>query len=158
MANPTAIDAKEKYNEFLKKTTEAYATLIEQNPTARDVANTVQKAVEQVEALCSEHPVLCGLVATGLVVAIFPSTILGQIGFDKKGPRKGSWTAWIQSTVYGAKVPKGSLFSVLQGWGMVGVLGEGRAVMVGGPVAALLLAQMKRDWSPEGCKVRFVML
>ena len=42
--------------------------------------------------------------------------------------------------------------------GDVGVLGEVTAGMVGGPVAALLLAEMKRDWSLEGCNVRAVML
>ncbi|KAF8422638.1 hypothetical protein EV426DRAFT_702450 [Tirmania nivea] len=153
MAHPTALDAKEKYNELSKQTAEAYAALIKQSPAARNAANTVYNAVEQVDTLCREHPVLCSLAAAGLFGAVFPGTILGSIGFDKEGPRKKSWAAWIQSTVYGAEVPAGSLFSRLQRFGMVGVPGEGRAAMVGGPVAALLLAQMKRDWTPEGCKM-----
>jgi len=161
-AHPTALDAKEKYNELSKRTAEAYAALIEQSPAARDAANTVQKAVEQIDTLCRDHPTLCSWVASGLVWAIFPSTILGSIlpgtilgsiGFDKKGPRKGSLAAWAQSAVYGSTgVPGGSVFSVLQKWGMVGVPGELKATVVGGPAAALLLAQMKRDWSAEGCK------
>ncbi|KAF8459420.1 hypothetical protein BGX38DRAFT_1148528 [Terfezia claveryi] len=151
-AHPTALDAREKYNELSKKSTEAYAALIKQSPAARDAVNTVQKAVEQVDAICRKHPVLCGLVAAGVVTAIFPGMILGLVGFDQKGPRKGSWAALVQSTVYGAKVPKSSLFWALQSWGMVGVPGDVMVRMVGGPVVALLLAQMKRDWSPEGCK------
>jgi len=152
-AHPTARDAKEKYNELSERTTEAYAALIQKNPAARDAANTVKKAVEQVDILCRDHPVQCGLVAAALVGAIFPGMILWSVGFDKAGPRKESGAAWAQSTVYGARVPKGGLFPELQKWGMVGVPGEVRvALVVGGPIAAMLLAQMKRDWSPEGCK------
>jgi len=102
-AHPTALDAKEKYNELLKRTAEAYAALIEQSPAARDAANTVQKAVEQVATLCGDYPMPCH---------------------------------WVAS-----KVSRGSLFSV---WGV--------GMMVGGPSASFLLAQMKRDWSVEGCK------
>ena len=146
-AHPTAIDVKEKYNEISKRTTEAYAALLEQNPIARDAVNAVQKAVEQVDTLCREHPVLYGLLAAGLVKVIFPG-IMRPVGFDKEGPRKGSWAAWFQGGVYGAMVPKGSLFSMLQSWGVLGVPG---GAMVG-PIVALLLAQRRRDWSQEGCK------
>jgi len=111
-AHPTALDAKEKYNEHWKRAIEAYAALIEQSPAARDAANTAQKAVGQAVTLYRNYPMVCSWVASG--------------------------------------VPGGSLFSV---WGMVGVPVEVRAaMMVGRPIAALLLAQMKRDWSPEGCK------
>ncbi|RPB18973.1 hypothetical protein L211DRAFT_853609 [Terfezia boudieri ATCC MYA-4762] len=151
-AHPTALDARETYNELSKKTTEAYAALINQSSAARDAVNIVQKAVEQVDTMCREQPVLCGMVAAGLVMAISPSMILGPVGFDEKGPRKRSWAAFVQSKVYSAMAPKDSLFGVLQSWGMVGMPGDVMVRMVGGPVVALLLAQMKRDWSSEGCK------
>lgn len=151
-AHPTALDAKEKYNELSKQTTEAYAALIAQSPAARNAAKTVQRTLEQADSLCRSHPVLCRLIATKLVTAIFPGAILLPIGFDTQGQWKGSLAASVQSTVYGPTVPRGSPFSVLQSWGMKGVPGEARAAMVGGPIAALLLTQMKRDWTPEGCK------
>jgi len=140
-AHPNASDVKERFNQLSKQTTEAYAALIEQRPAARIAANTVKKAVGQVDALCREHPVLCRLVATGLVNTIFP----GMTGLA------GPLTAWVQSTTHGTYEPKGTLFSVAHRWEMGGVLEAGVGI-VGGPLAALLLARMKRDWSPESCK------
>ena len=137
-ANPTAQDAKKTYGELSKKTAEAYATFIKQSPAARNAAKTVQNAVEQVDTLCKVHPVLCGLISAGLVRAISP------VG---SGPGKMLLTAL-------AKGPKGSLLSVMQGLGMKEVLGEAGSIVVGGPIATLLLARMKRDWSVEGCKER----
>jgi len=145
-AHPTALDAKTKYNELSKQTTEAYAAFIVQSPAARNAANTVQNAVEQADTLCRVHPVLCGLILSGLIKVIFPGTV-----FDKEGPGKKLLEAWAQRTV-GAKESNGSPLLVMQNWGMKGALGEAGPMAVGGPIAALLLARMKRDWSPEGCK------
>lgn len=127
IAHPTALDAKERYNELSKQTTEAFAALISQSPAAK----IVQQAVEQADYQCRNHPALCSF----LVRKAFPkasASVILSLMFDKEGPRKRSWAAWVQSTVYRKMVP-----------------GEVRATMA---VVALLQAQMKRDWSPEGCK------
>jgi len=142
VAHPNASDAKERFHQLSKQTTEAYAALIKQSPAARNAANTVKKAVEQVDALCRERPVLCRWVATGLANKIFP----GMTGLA------GPLTAWVQSTMHGTYEPKGTLFSAAHRWEMGGMPIEAGAAIVGGPVAALLLVQMKRDWSPESCK------
>jgi len=149
VAHPNAADVKERFNQLSKQTTEAYAALIEQRPAARDAANTVKKAVKQVDTLCRERPDLCRWVAATLVNAIFPGMTLLP---DQNGLRQGPLTAWIQSTTHGTYEPEGTLFSVAHRWEMGGVPIKAGVAIVGGPVAALLLLQMKRDWSPESCK------
>ncbi|KAM7183068.1 hypothetical protein V8F33_013826 [Rhypophila sp. PSN 637] len=48
--------------------------------------------------------------------------ILGAFGFGPLGPIAGSLAAFIQSTVYGAAVPAGSLFALLQRLAMTAFL------------------------------------
>lgn len=92
------------------------------------------KASAEAKCFVCEHPVLCTVIALGILVLLMPWA-LEALGFAELGPVEGemdvstrhklqtegslgSFAAWWQAT-YGAGVPAGSLFSFFQRLGMV---------------------------------------
>lgn len=138
LANPNAVDAREKYDAMLKRSNEAYNELLTKSPSARKFAKSTKEAYERYKATCGEYPVTCSLLSGGIAQAIFPSSfILKLFGFTRAGPGAGTLASLIQRKVYGAAVPRGSFFSALQRWAMLGVPSGVEAGVVGTPVALL---------------------
>lgn len=74
------------------------------------------EAAQSVEGFVVEHPVMCTVIALG-VLAIVAPWILEALGFAELGPVEGSFAALWQAR-YAGYVPKGSLFSFFQRLGM----------------------------------------
>ena len=110
-------------------------------PAIRDAYNKAWIAANEIEGFVIQHPVMCTIIALGVLVVIAP-WVIEVLGFAELGPVDGAYTerskcwivgltsrntdyvgigsfaAWWQST-YGGLVPKGSLFSFFQRLGMV---------------------------------------
>jgi hypothetical protein len=110
-------------------------------PAIRDAYNKAWVAANEIEGFVIQHPVMCTIIALGVLVVIAP-WVIEVLGFAELGPVEGAYTersmrwivgltprdtdnvgidsfaAWWQST-YGGLVPKGSLFSFFQRLGMV---------------------------------------
>lgn len=110
-------------------------------PAIRDAYNKAWNAANEIEGFVIQHPVMCTIIALGVLVVIAP-WVIEVLGFAELGPMEGAYTerstcwiigltprntdnvgigsfaAWWQST-YGGLVPKGSLFSFFQRLGMV---------------------------------------
>ncbi|EGP82410.1 uncharacterized protein MYCGRDRAFT_51611 [Zymoseptoria tritici IPO323] len=72
------------------------------------------------EDFANEHPflvsIVCAVVAIGILYLLAP-WIIEALGFTEFGPAAGSFASRWQS-LYGARVPLGSIFSYLQRLGM----------------------------------------
>ncbi|KAF1929466.1 uncharacterized protein M421DRAFT_100559 [Didymella exigua CBS 183.55] len=86
-------------------------------PAVRDAYNKAWQAANEIEGFVIQHPIMCTVIALGVLVVIAPWAI-EALGFAEPGPVEGSFASWWQST-YGGLVPKGSLFSFFQRLGMV---------------------------------------
>jgi hypothetical protein len=101
----------------------------------REVYDKVASVVYSVEGFVRDHPVVCALIALGILVLLAP-WVIEALGFAEGGILEGkyyvagpvrviltsdagSFAAEWQST-YAGFVPKGSLFSLLQRLGMKG--------------------------------------
>ncbi|EUC28109.1 hypothetical protein COCCADRAFT_41324 [Bipolaris zeicola 26-R-13] len=85
-------------------------------PTIHDAYLRAWEAAKSVEGFVVEHPVMCTVIALG-VLAIVAPWILEALGFAELGPAEGSFAAWWQAR-YAGYVPKGSLFSFFQRLGI----------------------------------------
>ncbi|KAF3008601.1 hypothetical protein E8E13_007782 [Curvularia kusanoi] len=86
-------------------------------PAIRDAYHKAWTAANEIEGFVIQHPVMCSIIALGVLVVIAP-WVIEALGFAELGPVEGSFAAWWQST-YEGLVPKGSLFSFFQRLGMV---------------------------------------
>ncbi|GAB7323742.1 hypothetical protein MBLNU13_g07205t2 [Cladosporium sp. NU13] len=84
----------------------------------RETYEKVEVVVNGVEGFVNEHPILCALIALGILVLLAP-WVIEALGFAEGGILEGSFAAEWQSA-YAGFVPKGSLFSLLQRLGMKG--------------------------------------
>ncbi|KAF2629540.1 hypothetical protein BU25DRAFT_408808 [Macroventuria anomochaeta] len=88
-------------------------------PAIRDAYHKVWEVANEIEGFVIQHPVMCTIIALGVLVVIAP-WVVEALGFAELGPVKGSFASWWQIS-YGGLVPKGSLFSFFQRLGMVGL-------------------------------------
>ncbi|KAI4944825.1 hypothetical protein J4E91_008513 [Alternaria rosae] len=86
-------------------------------PTVHTAYTKACEAAQAIEGFVIEHPVMCTVIALG-VLAIIAPWVLEALGFTELGPIEGTFASWWQST-YAGLVPKGSLFSFFQRLGMV---------------------------------------
>lgn len=102
----------------------------------RELYNKVVLVVNDIEGFVKDHPILCALIALGILILVSP-WVIEALGFAEGGilegkkrpsqcaiktvlmPQADSFAAWWQSK-YAGFVPKGSLFSLLQRLGMKG--------------------------------------
>lgn len=84
----------------------------------REVYDKVACVVDGIEGFVKDHPIVCALIALGILVLLAP-WVIEALGFAEGGILEGSFAAEWQST-YAGFVPKGSLFSLLQKLGMKG--------------------------------------
>ncbi|KAF9698082.1 hypothetical protein EKO04_003800 [Ascochyta lentis] len=86
-------------------------------PAVCDAYHKAWDIANDIEGFVIQHPVMCTIIALGVLVVIAP-WVIEALGFAELGPVEGSFASWWQST-YGGLVPKGSLFSFFQRLGMV---------------------------------------
>ncbi|KAI4605939.1 hypothetical protein J4E83_010365 [Alternaria metachromatica] len=97
-------------------TTALRASHEELGPTISSACDTAWEAAQSIEGFVIEHPVMCTVIALG-VLAIVAPWVLEALGFAELGPVEGTFASWWQST-YAGLVPKNSLFSFFQRLGM----------------------------------------
>ncbi|KAK5135237.1 hypothetical protein LTR08_005487 [Meristemomyces frigidus] len=106
------------------------ATGKKMGPALQRAYDIAMDAAQKMEEFASEHPVLtgvfCAVVALGVLVLLWPA-IVEVLGFGELGPIAGSFAAGWQS-LYGGRVPYGSIFSYLQRLGMTFKPTSGRCV------------------------------
>jgi hypothetical protein len=100
----------------------------------KEAYDTVLEVALAVEGFVTDHPVFCTVIAIGILVLLAPWAI-EALGFAELGPIGGTYFPLSKSPimsltvslgsyaarwqmVYGAEVPKGSLFSLFQQLGM----------------------------------------
>ncbi|TEB38453.1 hypothetical protein FA13DRAFT_1726126 [Coprinellus micaceus] len=114
----------------------------------QDARQPVKDVVLFSAKIIDDHPCLFELVALTLVLEIpglwLIQPILGVVGFSTNGPVKGTLAARIQSKVYGARVPKGSVFSKLQKAGMSGFWVSNRLRLGTAAAVAQVLARCNK--------------
>ncbi|KAJ4337557.1 hypothetical protein N0V95_008295 [Ascochyta clinopodiicola] len=86
-------------------------------PAIRDAYHKAWSVADNIEGFVVQHPVMCTVIAFGVLVIIAP-WVIETLGFAELGPVEGSFASWWQS-MYGGLVPKGSLFAFFQRLGMV---------------------------------------
>jgi hypothetical protein len=86
-------------------------------PAVKEAMDKAMAVLETVEGFVKEHPVMCTVIALGVLVILAPWAV-EALGFGELGPIEGTFAAAWQSR-YAGYVPKGSLFSFLQRCGMV---------------------------------------
>ncbi|KAG1888710.1 hypothetical protein F4604DRAFT_1899670 [Suillus subluteus] len=85
--------------------------------------------------LVEQHPDIANILLLVLIAELFPlllpeigalrqrwllRSLLRMFGFGPKGPIKGGIAAWLQRWIFGATIPGGSWFAVLQHLAMIG--------------------------------------
>ncbi|KAJ7142401.1 hypothetical protein C8R44DRAFT_760602 [Mycena epipterygia] len=96
---------------------------------AADLENDSQSIGDNLRRFRTEHPYAAAAAGLGLVavggITVAPAILVGTLnvlGFSASGVVGGSIAAWIQSTVYGAAVSSGSLFSLAQSAAAGGIM------------------------------------
>ncbi|KAM0721323.1 hypothetical protein Q7P37_003027 [Cladosporium fusiforme] len=103
--------------DFARAVFEALQTAIEtarpMGDALREIYDEVILVVNDIEGFVRGHPILCALIALGILVLLSP-WVIEALGFIEGGILEAdSFAAWWQSK-YAGFVPKGSLFSLLQ--------------------------------------------
>ncbi|KAF2116501.1 hypothetical protein BDV96DRAFT_630885 [Lophiotrema nucula] len=91
-------------------------TLNKLKPVLKEALDKTWEVAKEIEGFVQEHPVMCTVIALGVLVMVAPWAI-EALGFGELGPVEGSYAALWQSR-YAGYVPKGSLFSFFQRLGM----------------------------------------